>query len=120
MLNKAEKLKLPEPKNQDDIGKIDHPKYCLYHRGLGHPTKSCWALRDKLQTLVDAGILKLKPEWETATANMSSCMQFGQSPPDSTTIIPISAAEMRIISLDPHRQQEDGFVPDPIPDGGNM
>src|SRR3954463_2512234 len=55
MLNKSGQLKLPEPRNPEDVDKTDDPCYCLYHRALGHPTKSCWSLKDKLQALVDAG-----------------------------------------------------------------
>src|SRR4051812_20883690 len=33
MLNKGGQLKLPEPKNPEDIGKTDDTRYCLYHRG---------------------------------------------------------------------------------------
>ena len=61
-LYQAKKLRLPEPRNPEDMGKVDDPQYCAYHRGLGHTTKSCWTLKDKLQTLVDAGVLKLKTE----------------------------------------------------------
>src|SRR3954466_4358987 len=62
MLNKGDQLKLPEPRNPEDVGMTDDPRYCLYHRALGHPTKSCWSLKDKLQALVDAGALRLKME----------------------------------------------------------
>src|SRR5438270_740594 len=58
MLNKGSQLKLPEPKNPENVGKIDDPRYCLYHRGLGHPTKNYWSLKDKLQALVYAGALR--------------------------------------------------------------
>ena len=54
-LYQAKKFSLPKPRNQEDVDKVDDPRYCAYHRGLGHPTKSCWTLKDKLQTLVDAG-----------------------------------------------------------------
>src|SRR3954465_10710764 len=62
MLNKGGQLKLPEPKNPEDVGKTDDSCYYLYHRGLGHPTKNCWSLKDKRQALVDAGTLRLKTE----------------------------------------------------------
>src|SRR5205809_5248781 len=117
MLDKGVQLKLPEPRNLEDVGKTDDPRYCLYHRALGHPTKSCWSLKDKLQALVDAGALRLKTEQKTATANMTSCIQFGQSPPTPTAVCPIHAAEMRIINSDPHRQQEKGLVRTTLPGG---
>src|SRR5256886_12555988 len=109
MLNKGGQLKLPEPRNPEDVSKTDDPRYCLYHRALGHPTKSCWSLKDKLQALVDAGALRLKIEQKTATANMTSCIQFGQSPPTPTAAYPIPAVEMWVINSDPHRQQEKGL-----------
>src|SRR3954469_13189816 len=120
MLSKSGELKLPEPRKPEEVGKTDDPRYCLYHRGLGHPTKNCWSLKDKLQALVDAGALRLKTGQKTATANMTSCLQFGQSPPTPTAVFPILAVEMRIINSDPHRQQEKGLVPTPVPGGGIM
>src|SRR3954466_16216332 len=53
MLNKGGQLKLPEPKNPEDVGKTDDPRYCLYHQGLYHSTKSYWSLKEILQALVD-------------------------------------------------------------------
>src|SRR4051812_29276974 len=120
MLNKGGQLKLPEPRNPEDLGKTDDPRYCLYHRALGHPTKSCWSLKDKLQALVDAGALRLKTEQKTATANMTSCIQFGQSPPTPTAVYPIHAVETRIINSDPYRQREKGLVRTTLPGGGAM
>src|SRR4051812_9846204 len=120
MLNKGSQLKLPEPQYPKDVGKTDDPRYCLYHRALGHPTKSCWSLKDKLQALVDAGALRLKTEQKTATTNMTSCIQFDRSPPTPTSVYPIHAVEMRIINSDLHHQQEKGFVRTTLPGGGAM
>src|SRR4051812_11483684 len=115
MLSKGEQLKVPEPRNSEEVVKTDDPLYCLYHQGLGYPTKNCWSLKDKLQALVDAGALRLKTKQKTATTNMTLCLQFGQSPPTPTTVFPIPAFEMRIINSDPHRQQEKELVSTPIP-----
>src|SRR3954465_5329117 len=82
------------------MDKDNDPQYCAYHRGLGHPTQSCWTLKDKLQTLVDAGVLKLKTEQDTAAANMTPFMQSGHPPSDSPALIPIAAAEMWIVNSD--------------------
>src|SRR3954462_8663422 len=120
MLSKGGQLKLPVPRKPEEVGKTDDPRYCLYHRGLGHPTKSCWSLKEKLQALVDAGALRLKTEQKTATTNMTSCIQFGQSPPTPTAVYPIPAVEMRVINSDPHRQQEKGLVRTTIPGGRTM
>src|SRR5204863_1111627 len=118
MLDKGGQLKLPEPRNPEDVSKTNDPRYCLYHRALGYPTKSCWSLKDKLQALVDAGALRLKTEQKTATANMTSCIQFGRSPSTPTAVYPIPAVEMRVINSHHHRQQEKGLVRTTIPGGG--
>src|SRR4051812_1992464 len=70
MLDKGGQLKLPEPRNPEDVGKTDDPRYYLYHRALGYPTKSCWSLK----ALVDAGALRMKTKQKTTTANMTSCI----------------------------------------------
>src|SRR3954466_7516047 len=59
-------------------------------------------------------------EQKTVTANMTSCIQFGQSPPTPTAVYPIPAIEMRVINSDPHRQQEKGVVRTTIPGGGTI
>src|SRR3954469_10574670 len=51
---------------------------------------------------------------------MTSCIQFGQSPPTPTVVYPIPAVEIRVINSDPHRQQEKGLVRTTIPGGGTM
>src|SRR5256886_16493911 len=81
MLDKGGQLKLPEPRNPEDVGKTDDPRYCLYHRALGHPTKSWWSLKDNLQALVDAGAQRLKTDQRLARATMTSSTKFAASPP---------------------------------------
>ena len=62
LLNKSNRLKLPEARRPEEVGKTDNPNYCLYHRMLGHPTKICYVFKDILQALIDAEVLKLRPE----------------------------------------------------------
>jgi len=35
----------------------DKTKHCRYHRNFGHTTEDCWALKDKIEELVQAGHL---------------------------------------------------------------
>ena len=49
LLNKINRLKLPEARRPEEVGKTDNPSYCLYHKMLGHPTKSCYVFKDILQ-----------------------------------------------------------------------
>ena len=62
LLVKGNKLKLPDPVRPEDVGRTDDPNYCLYHRSVHHPTNKCFNLKAKIQALIDAGVLVLKPE----------------------------------------------------------
>jgi len=77
LLNRSSRLKLPEARCPEEVGKTDNLNYCLYHRMLGHPTKSCYIFKDILQVLIDVEVLKLRPEQKKVTANMTSFLQFG-------------------------------------------
>jgi len=46
LLQKSNKLKLPEIRRLEEVGKIDNLSYCLYHRMLEHPTKNCYIFKD--------------------------------------------------------------------------
>jgi hypothetical protein len=62
LLQKSNKLKLLEAKRPDEVDKVNDPKYCFYHRMLGHPTHYCFVFKDMPQALIDAEVLKLRPE----------------------------------------------------------
>src|SRR5436189_1623639 len=88
--------------------------------GWATPTRNYWSLKDKLQALVDAGALRLKAEYKTVTANMTSCLRLGQSPPPLTAVYPIRVVEVRIVNSDPHCQQEKKLVSAPVSGGGTI
>jgi len=62
LLQKNNRFKLIEIRRLEEVGKIDDPNYCLYHKMLGHPTKNCYIFKNVLQALIDAEMLKLCPE----------------------------------------------------------
>ena len=62
LLHKWNKLKLPEARRLNKVGRTNDPNYCLFHRMVHHPTNKCFVLKDKIQVLVDAGVLTLKSE----------------------------------------------------------
>lgn len=37
LLNKSNKLRLWAVRRLEEVGKIDHPNYCLFHKMIGHP-----------------------------------------------------------------------------------
>jgi len=45
---------------------------------IHHPTNRCFVLKDKIQVLVDAGILTVKSEQKKVTANMVT-LEFGKT-----------------------------------------
>ena len=98
------------------MGKIDDPNYYLYHKILGHPTKSFYIFKDVLQAVIDAEVLKLRPEQKKVTTNMttSSPIQFGWNLLLAPTgVVPILKGELTMINTDPHNQKEKGLIPMP-------
>ena len=53
------KIKLPPIANQEEADNTVDPHYCAYHRRIIHPTKACFALKNSIQTLVEAGVITL-------------------------------------------------------------
>ena len=53
------KIKLPPITHQEEDGDSADPTYCEYHRRILHPTKECFALKNSIQTLVEAGVITL-------------------------------------------------------------
>jgi len=70
LLIKGNKLKLPKVRRSNEVGCTNDPNYCLFHRIVHHPTNRCFVLKDKIQALVEAGILTLKLEQKKVTSNM--------------------------------------------------
>jgi len=77
LLQKSNKLKLPEARRPEEVGNTDDSSYYLYYKMLGHPTKNCYIFKDVLQALIDAEVLKLHLE-QKVIANMiaTSPLQF--------------------------------------------
>ncbi|XXG46597.1 hypothetical protein AAC387_Pa02g1404 [Persea americana] len=52
-------LELPEPKKLDEVNKVNHSKFCKYHRMTNHKTVDFFVLKEKIQALIDDGTIKL-------------------------------------------------------------
>ncbi|KAL5142306.1 hypothetical protein HKD37_09G025514 [Glycine soja] len=52
ILKEAFNLETKPPRPRSDA-----TKYCRYHCGIGHNTKDCWALKDKIEELIQAEYL---------------------------------------------------------------
>ena len=62
LLQKGNKLKLPEARRLNEVERTNDPNYFLFHRMVHHPTNKCFVLKDKIQALVDTEVLTLKLE----------------------------------------------------------
>ena len=98
LLYKVNKLKLLDARHPNKIGRMNDPKYCLFHRMIHHPTDKCFVLKDKIHALVEAGVLTLKSEQKKVTANMVT-LEFSKTPkvtvPDGTFSIPEVRLEVK-------------------------
>src|SRR3954463_10241724 len=113
LLQKAGKIRpVDPPPRPDQVGMTDDPRYCIFHRNISHPTVSCWALKERLETLVQAGVLTLEPKQRRVSTNTTATMVFGRNEPVALVQVnPMPQVEMTIINTDPHRQREKGLVP---------
>ena len=105
-------MKLPDARRPNEIGRTNDPKYCLYHRMIHHPTDKCYVLKDRIQALIDAGVLTLKAEQKKVTANMVT-LEFGKTPkvtvPDGTYPVPLPRLEVKHPAV--KTQGNKGLVP---------
>ena len=44
-------IELPECRWLEDIGKVDDPNYCKYHRIIGHPIQKCFIFKEQIVKL---------------------------------------------------------------------
>jgi len=48
LLQKSNRLNLPEIRRPKEMGMPEGPNYCLYNRMLGHLIKNCYIFKDVL------------------------------------------------------------------------
>ena len=79
---------------------------------IHHPTDKCFVLKDRIQALVNTGVLTLKSEQKKVTANMMT-LEFGKiakvTVPDGT--FPIPAPQLEVKHPSAKTQDHRGLVP---------
>ncbi|KAI4340797.1 hypothetical protein MLD38_025601 [Melastoma candidum] len=45
-------IELPQSKRPQEVNLVDNPKFCKYHRVLGHPIEKCFIFKEKVMELV--------------------------------------------------------------------
>jgi len=89
LLNKGNKLKLPEVRHRDVVGHTNDSNYCLFYRMVQHSTSKCFILKDKIQALIDIGILKLEQKKVIANEMILNFRTFSKMTIlDGLTLIP--------------------------------
>lgn len=74
-------IELPAPKRPEEVGKVDHPKYCKFHRIISHPVEKCFVLKDLIVRLDKENKIKLETrESPTADCSMVSFGSFDPTP----------------------------------------
>ncbi|KAL0445386.1 UNVERIFIED_CONTAM: hypothetical protein Slati_2261300 [Sesamum latifolium] len=66
-LLEANLIDLPEMKRPEEAERKDDPKYCKYHRLVGHAIEDCFVFKDKVMQLARQG--KISLEEDPAAAN---------------------------------------------------
>ncbi|KAK4389711.1 hypothetical protein Sango_2308100 [Sesamum angolense] len=67
-LLEANLIDLPEMKRPEEAERKDDPKYCKYHRLVGHAIQDCFVFKDKVMQLARQG--KISLEEDSATTNV--------------------------------------------------
>ncbi|KAL4651247.1 hypothetical protein ACB092_01G145500 [Castanea dentata] len=62
-------IELPEMKRPKEADQTNDPKYCKYHRLIGHPIERCFVLKDKIMELAYQG--KITFDDEVVTSNLA-------------------------------------------------
>ena len=52
-------IKLPECRRPEDMGKVDDPNYCKYHRIIGHPIQKCFIFKEQIMKLAKENTIDL-------------------------------------------------------------
>ncbi|KAL0462265.1 UNVERIFIED_CONTAM: hypothetical protein Slati_0114100 [Sesamum latifolium] len=67
-LLEANLIDLPEMKRPEEAERKDDPKYCKYHRLVGHAIQDCFVFKNKVMQLARQG--KISLEEDSAAANV--------------------------------------------------
>ncbi|KAG8362650.1 hypothetical protein BUALT_BualtUnG0054700 [Buddleja alternifolia] len=76
-------IDLPEAKRPGEVGKTDNPRYCPYHRLVGHSIEECFILKERIESLIKNGDIEL-PHIEKTSANPISLILDLDGSIDST------------------------------------
>ena len=78
-LLEKEVIELPEYKRPEEMHRVNDPKYCKYHRIVGHPVGKCFILKELIMRLAQQGRIEL--DLEDTAATHTTTIVFGSFDP---------------------------------------
>ncbi|KAK2970518.1 hypothetical protein RJ640_001723 [Escallonia rubra] len=103
-------IELPESKRLEESGRANEPRYCKYHRILGHKTEKCFILKELIMNLAKKGKIELDIDG-VEESNHASAISSDVTPskgPNTLNNILTTGARMMTIQfgmLDPVKVQ---------------
>ncbi|KAA0068201.1 retrotransposon gag protein [Cucumis melo var. makuwa] len=73
-------IQLPERKRPEQVGKVDDPNYCKYHRVISHPVEKCFVLKELILKLARENKIELDID-EVAKTNHVAVNMTSSVPP---------------------------------------
>ncbi|KAK2998777.1 hypothetical protein RJ639_023121 [Escallonia herrerae] len=64
-------IDLPKMKRTEEVGQVNEPRYCKYHRLISHPTEKCFTLKEVIMDLSKKGKIHLDDEQVEESNNAS-------------------------------------------------
>jgi len=65
-------IRLPPPKQPEEVGRTIDPKNCRYHRVISHPLKKCITLKERIMHLASDGRIILDLDNSAGTNHISA------------------------------------------------
>ncbi|KAK3043386.1 hypothetical protein RJ639_002688 [Escallonia herrerae] len=64
-------IDLPKMKRTEEVGQVNEPRYCKYHRLIRHPTEKCFTVKEVIMDLSKKGKIHLDDEQVKESNNAS-------------------------------------------------
>ncbi|GKU96286.1 hypothetical protein SLEP1_g9534 [Rubroshorea leprosula] len=81
------------PKRPEEVGTVNDPKYCKYHRIVSHSIGKCFVLKDLIVRLEKEGKIQLETEEGSATTNVAM-VSFGSFSP--VPLLPVQPTPLMV------------------------
>ncbi|KAK2987913.1 hypothetical protein RJ640_003180 [Escallonia rubra] len=92
-------IELPESKRPEESGRVNEPRYCKYHRILGHKTEKCFILKELIMNLAKKRKIELDIDG-VEESNHASAISSDVTPSNGpNTLNNILTTEARMMTI---------------------